>query len=829
MIQFVTSVIILISLSVSAFAQTETAAQLYAQGNISFAAADYVAASYYYQRLRESDQWASFPQKVDVLGKLGMVEEGQSRFEAAAGWYKQVIDQFAAENPQKSDAFSQYYVLRYAECLERSGAYKQAAQVLWDQYAKSEPVLRPTFLSRILRNYQYQELSEDDLRKIREEVEANGMKNLGWNLADLYHRNNRFSEAYSIYEQLWPEAPSEARTHLDAMITTYQAMGKLDLWLDQLHKAIVLGVNLNQFILLETEILRSLDRGEDALKQMEAALTSLIGVNDLSDVKQLIGKAPSSLIQNWLELVKHYRGPDEAISLLQKWLEIQPNDILLRGEMAEWLANEGKLDEAGALWLEWTHNRNDDSASILLAADQLIELGASDAAGKLLEEQQGNFDPKYSMRFGQLALQVNKFQQAVDSFNAATVKAQTPANLISDAVLNYAESAPDADALFDALVQNASGVIFSEIPGWLRVSLQDLGFRRRHFQTLQEIAEAEPSGAWRIELARTASRQGEDDWALKLLEHVPNDSPYANTANREKALLLGNSVLIPQKIEAVKLMRSSIAGILPATSAIPLSQLIAERLFTYSEICLDAYLPNESLKAVVRIESASNELPQPISPLTNERLRFLRARSMMELGSLPRALELFQTITLAPYATDAHYYESRILLGLDRVEEAKAVMQEILDQPEDWLRANDALAYLAALEPLVGEPLEWLCKAQLFELQGRFMEAAPYYRQIAVAQFGDDTEEWARYVIGDLERISGQWKSAREEWERLAVDVDHPVIHAMIRWQLWRAEAAQDAVAAATDFQKLLMDFPDSLASDLARLEFQKYIQSANP
>ncbi|MBZ0256093.1 hypothetical protein K8I31_08530 [bacterium] len=117
----------------------------------------------------------------------------------------------------------------------------------------------------------------------------------------------------------------------------------------------------------------------------------------------------------------------------------------------------------------------------------------------------------------------------------------------------------------------------------------------------------------------------------------------------------------------------------------------------------------------------------------------------------------------------------------------------------------------------------------MFELQCRFMEAAPYYRQIAVAQFGEDTEEWARYVIGDLERISGQWKSAREEWERLAVDVDHPVIHAMIRWQLWRAEAAQDAVAAATDFQKLLMDFPDSLASDLARLEFQKYIQSANP
>jgi hypothetical protein len=819
----------IIFLCIAVNAQEETPTQLYNQGNSSFAQGDYVAAGYYFQRLRESDQWQAFPQKIDVLGKLGMIEEGQSRFETAASWYRQVIEQFAADNPNKSDAFSQYYVLRYAECLERSGSYKKAAQVLWDQYVRSEPVLKPTFLSRIVRNYQYQELNEEQLQELRTEVENNSIKNLGWNLADLYQKNQRYNEAYSLYEQLWPDAPAEARNHLDAMTTTYQAVNKLTTWLDQLQKAIVLGVNPNQLILLETAILRSLDRGEEALQHMETALANLAGVETLDDINSLAGKAPSSLIQHWLELVKLYRGQDEAFVLLQSWLDKQPNDILLRGELADWLANAGRVEEAGELWLEWTRNRNSDSASILLAADKLIALGANQAAGKLLEEQESNLDPKYSMRFGQLALQVNQFDRAVESFNTATVKAQTPANLISDAVLNYAESAPDAGALFDSLVQSVSGAIYSEVPGWLRVSVKELGFRRNRLKTLEEIANSEPSGAWTIELARTASKQGDQDWALKLLSHIPEKSPYRTIADRERAILLGNSMLIPQKTKAVELMRSSIEGILPATSSIPLSHISAERLFTYSEYCLNAYMPTEALKAIVRIESASNQLPQPLPPISLQKLNYLRARSMMELGSWQRALDYFQLITFTPFSTDARFYEARILLGQERVEEAKAAFQDILDTPEHWLRANDALAYLTALEPLVGEPLEWLCKAQLFELQGRFLEAAPFYREIAVAQYGEDTEEWARYVIGDLQRIAGEWQAAAKEWERLALDVDHPVIHAMIRWQLWSEAAAEDTVAAATGFQNLLMDFPDSLAADLARLEFQKRSQTANP
>ena len=829
MARIIFSVLFLSCLSLTSVSQEEPASQLYSQGNTSFAAGDYVAASYFFQRLRDSDQWETFPQKVDVLGKLGMVEEGQSRFDAAASWYRQVINEIAVESPQQIDAFAQYYVLRYTECLERSGAYSRAAEILWDQYARSEPVVKPTILYRILRNSQYQELTEDELRAIRTEVEANGLINLGWNLAELYQRNQRFNEAFSLYEQLWPNAPAEARDHLDAMLATYQAIDKLDEWLDQLQKAVDQGVNPNQFILLETEILRSLNQGEIALQRMETALSKLAGVANLNDITSLVGKAPSSLIQHWLELVQLYRGEDDALAMLQAWVNNQPNDILLRGKLAEWMANAGNVDEAGELWLSWSRERNSDSASILLAAEKLIELAANDAARQLLAEQQANLDPKYALRFGQLALRINQFQQAVEAFNTATVKAQTPANFISDAVLTYADSAPDADALFDALVRSVSGEPFSALPGWARTTVQELGFRRNRMNTLSEMAQAEPSGAWRIELARAASQQGEQDWALQLLDQIEDNSPYQNTAKREKALLLGDSMLVPRKVEAVQLMQASLAGVLPATSEIPLTHIMAERLFTYGEYCLNAFLPNDALRAIVRIESASHQLPQPMPPINQERLRFLRARSMMELGSWTRAMEIYETITLPPYSTDARYYEARILLGLERAEEAKAALQELLDQPDHWRRANDALAYLTALEPLVGEPLEWLCKAQLFELQGRFMEAAPFYRQIAVAQYGEDTEEWARYVIGDLERISGQWSAARQEWERLALDVDHPVIHAMIRWELWRAAVAEDAVAAATGFQNLLMDFPDSLASDLARLEFQKRSQTNNP
>jgi len=68
--------------------------------------------------------------------------------------------------------------------------------------------------------------------------------------------------------------------------------------------------------------------------------------------------------------------------------------------------------------------------------------------------------------------------------------------------------------------------------------------------------------------------------------------------------------------------------------------------------------------------------------------------------------------------------------------------------------------------------------------------------------------------------MAGNKETAREEWQRLTLDADHPVIHGLTRYELLHLRkpvgvSDQDGTA----YQELLLDFPNTIFSDLARLE----------
>ncbi|MBI1386908.1 MAG: hypothetical protein GC154_00485 [bacterium] len=814
---------------ISAVAAGESAVSLFQQGNAALAAGDYVSAAYYYQRVRESDEWPQFSDKADLLGKLGLVEEGQSRFEHAAYWYGELVD-WLDKNPNSGPgSFYPYYRLRYADCLERAGDYKRAASILWDQYEKTEAAVKPAIVERLVQNYQFRECTPEEMTALRQAVMANGVQTLGWNLAELYQQKQQYEESFALYQDLWPQAPNQAQDHLDSMIETYRATNHLDDLVNAIQERLDQGENPNMLLLLECDILRRLDRGEEALQRMERFLAKLAGVENLQSARSLIGRAPGSMIQSWIDLVQRIRGDDAAVELMKGWIEAQPSDVLLRERLANLYANTGRLDDAVALWRDWAASFSGDAVALLHAVDQLSTLGAQDAAAKLLEEASGEIPPQYAFRQAQSALRTGRFNDAIAELNVASVSGQTSPAAIEDAVQKFAQSAPDAQALFDAMVERATGVTYAEIPLWMRNSIETVGAQLHQNGALSDLARAEPSGVWRIELARGAAQRGDRDWALDLLNSVDRDSPYYVSAEREKALLLSEAFTLPDRREAVSLMRTSLEPFLSESSRIPLSQILVERLLTFAEIALDAYAPADALGAVGKIESASNELDQPMSPPAEERLHMARARAWMEQAQWPKALDLFNTIQIEPYATDAAFYSARIQLGLEETDAARDAFQAIVEDPARWRRANDALEELTALEPLVGEALELYSRAALYELQGRFADAIPLYRQIAVDHFGDDAEERALYTAGLNEWREGDVTGAREQWKRLSVDVDHPVIHGMIRWNLWRTRPASGDVGDLTGYQDLLLEFPDTLFADLARLEMQERNRQDQP
>jgi len=268
----------------------------------------------------------------------------------------------------------------------------------------------------------------------------------------------------------------------------------------------------------------------------------------------------------------------------------------------------------------------------------------------------------------------------------------------------------------------------------------------------------------------------------------------------------------------------SVSLILDASESIPLNQTLAERLLHYSELCLDACQTGKALTAIRKIESASSTLTPPMTGNFKDRLSLARARVYVQSAAFQPALQMLNTIALDPYYSEAQFLSAQIHIAQGETEIARSLLHELCDRDRTWDRANDALSLLIAIEPLVGDSLSLFSDAMIYQLQGRYEDAIPPLRQLAVEHYGNDTEEWARFQIGVLKRESGQLEEARQEWKRLLLDVDNPIIHGMVRLELVRSELASgNAVSNTGEFQELLIEFPDSIYSDLARQEMRHY------
>ena len=257
---------------------------------------------------------------------------------------------------------------------------------------------------------------------------------------------------------------------------------------------------------------------------------------------------------------------------------------------------------------------------------------------------------------------------------------------------------------------------------------------------------------------------------------------------------------------------------------------IFQQLLNYANYRLNAFQPEDALVAVRQIESSSRTLTRPLSQPASERLIFERGRALTELTSFQPALLLLDRVKTQPFLTEAKFLKAQILLSQKQVEESRTLLKEIVEGDESWRRANDALALLVALDPLVGESLDLFCQSVLYQLQGRAEDAVPVLRQLAVEQFDKDPAEWARYQIGRLKEEAGDAEGARKEWDQLLLEANHPVILGMLRRnRIHRINAAGERITDMTAYQELLLDFPDTLASDLARLEVQQDMMRIRP
>lgn len=801
----------------------ENLEQLRVEAQSALAAGDYITAEYYFQRMLDSEEWEAYPDKINVLTQLGILEESQGRFEQAASYYERALERTPVNKNNSIALRMNYYAQRYAECLERAGYYQKAEKVYWDLYENAEKTNKVIMLRRLIDNYAFQQLTQEEIKQLKDIIIPQYQDLLGWELADLLRLQGEMKQSLELYELMWPRQISRAFKSVDAMAEVYKSLNQLDSLLERLQDRRKNSGSPYNFLLLEIKLLQSVGEHQKALDTLNGFLEADKFSTYEDKIAQLIGQAPIEVLDVWVDLVEELNSESEAIDMMKSVVKFLPLDVSRRDILGQMLYNAGRVDEAIQLWEEWVELQPKNPLATFKAAEKIHALGDEDKAKRILQSGQAERPPALAAREGDMALSLGLFDQAFAAFEIAVASGGVKPNAVTQLIERYADKNPDPKPLVGALIKKATGKTFTEVPEWIRTPLLDLGVKHHFKNELDSIARLDDSGLWKIHLARAAEKQGDRDWAVDLLQSVTEDSQYHNTAKRELAHILSEDQLIPSQREAAELLEPSLSMVLDTTRPVPLSTVLVDRLMNYADIQLQAFQPAKALTALHRIESSSPTLDRPLSKSEQDRLRFLRGKALLEFSSIEPAIHLLESIQYQPQLTEAKYLLARTYLAQNEVEKGMAYLREIVENRKYWQRANDALELLSAVEPLVGESLDLFCQAQLYMLQGRMEDAVPVLRQLAVNEYGNDSEEWARYTIGKMMQISGDRQSATDELKRLKIDVDHPVIQGMVELELLQlTQPADDTIGNMTRYQELLIDFSDTIFSDLARLEMQR-------
>ncbi|MDX9752998.1 MAG: hypothetical protein RBU29_03505 [bacterium] len=802
----------------------EDLSTLYLQGNAAMAQADYITAAYYFNRMMDAEEWTTYPDPINVLGKLGLIEESQADFLDAARYYGQICDALIQSPTHPQGGLLPYYLQRQADCLERSGFYQKAISIYWQLLQNAQPGSEMSLLSRLIRNYAFLDPTPEEMQTLHDRVIPVYMEQAGWDLADLYRIQEDYEKCKELYNSLWRQFPQEAQQHAESIYQAYTAMGQLDDLLKALHLAHEERRVSGDFLLLEVILLEHANQSEEALQRIETYLSDGLTNPLSSEIPALMGRFTTTLIDKWINLVEKIRGPEAAIPILKELVKQSPLEASRREKLSGLLLSMGKSAEAVKVWLDWIQIQSQNPLALFHAAETINALGDPKTAKDLLAAASQNLPPNLAYNHAYAALRMGDFDAAIASFMIAEVSGGVSAERITLTIDQFTQENPDTPNFIAALLESASESIKAGSErAWVRDGLIQLGITHHAQDELNGLAQTDPSGRWALYIAMEAQKQGKTDWALQLFQSISPDSPFAAAAKYHLAELLSHESGRENQIQAYQILKPAVDYIIHTTDTVTLTPVSVTRLFDFIDTCLSTYQPEEALAAVRRIESASNTLPEPLPSTAQDRLRFARARTMTQLASFGPALQILDQIQQDPYSSPAALLKAKILIGQKKNAEALVLLRQMIGDSTHWRVANDALSLLTQYEPLVGDSQALFADAMLYQLQGRYQDAIPQLRQLAVENFGEDTEEWARFTIGLLENQAGQKETAQSDWQRLALDADHPTIYGMTRYELLHlTQPAHAAVFDSTAVQLFLLDFPQTLFSDLVRLESER-------
>lgn len=257
---------------------------------------------------------------------------------------------------------------------------------------------------------------------------------------------------------------------------------------------------------------------------------------DADAVQALVNVKPSRyqplywLARYWL--VTRYQSPDAGATALREVLKDNPGFLLARGYLAEHLVITGKLEEALAIWKDY---------SALLPKNAYLRGRVSSTLGKL-----GRIDEAIAIADGALALDRSD-PDAVLELGSRYIDAK-----------RYREA---VETLQTAVSGRARGELFLRL-GWAFFALGDMVKAKSFYQRAEEAA-ADP-GEWRTrararaDLARLCDRLGDMMCARSAVERALDEGSSAYLhAQQDKRLteMVATAEKTPRKSNGPRILR----------------------------------------------------------------------------------------------------------------------------------------------------------------------------------------------------------------------------------------------------------------------------------
>ncbi len=588
---------------------------------------------------------------------------------------------------------------------------------------------------------------------------------------------------------------------------------------------------LNEYILNAVKIYKSLNEEERILNLIEQKIADTkLQMQDIALFAQIFSES----------------GRLETMEKLFGQIDISAMSVFDKENLARTFFDMGKYDRAEAIYIDLICSQPANIGLTTMLSRTLYAAGKKNEALRVLNELPDKIGNS-PFAYRQLAMVFDEFgmpEQAVNSLKIAKQKGYWIPYMDVDianyllksgdvenallAYINVGETAPSYSSsaltqliyalqltdsneeviekgskLLKSLSKDSSS---SKGSDWLWEALLTVCSYFNKYKEVVQIASLNPSGD-PIAIYKFATQIGSSGAlreALDLYSLIPKEHYIYN----EALIQLGQILL------RLKDYRKAEALLLEglAKNSMPIENK-QEILWLLAEIYINLKDPCKVLQTLSEINQNS------LSKANVGNYYIYQGHSNLMLGVFDKAEQFYKIALDSAKQEDTLFYLGESAFAQGKYKAAHELYRQYLEESINGYFSDEALSRITALILFPLDALEKYSQATLFAFQNRYEDAIEAYRNCAARLGEHPAKYWTIYEIATIKLELGENEQAASEFEIIYNNADDISLKSMAALGLAKLDRFVPGAGSKDDLQKILNDFPDTLASDLAQIE----------